>query len=420
MEKDQMIKTQHIRLRPSKKECNLLREYQKETAQCWNAIITMAKEYYDQTRKWISKSDLQKQLKGKFKLHSQTIQALTDKFVANRQATAKLRRLELRKIKYPYRKKKYMTIPFKQQAIRTNDNGELILSLSKGIFFNTGYIPDRKIHTAEILFRNGRYTLAVTTEYPEPELKVYGIKAGIDIGEIHPVALCDEDGDGLIISGREIRAIKQWRNKSLAALSKKISYCQKGSRQWRKYKRAISKLISKTENQLRDLYHKVTRKAISWAHAKGICELIIGNPTGVGKNSRRKRKLSRKSAQKISQMEHGRIKQYLRYKAKELGINTCLVSERDTSQDCPVCGHKNRCNGRIYTCSRCGFTTHRDGKAAFMVIRKKYDVPLPEQFQFEHVQAESKYRKSSKGACVVGAGVTQSSLVIAGSLLGTI
>jgi len=54
-----------------------------------------------------------------------------------------------------------------------------------------------------------------------------------------------------------------------------------------------------------------------------------------------------------------------------------------------------------------------------MIIRRKYDISLPEQFQFEHVQAESKYRKSSKGACVVGAGVTQSSLVIAGPLPGT-
>jgi putative transposase len=379
----------------------------------------VAKENYDQTRKWIGKSDLQKQLKRKFNLHSQTIQALTDKFVANRQVTAKLRRLGLRKIKYPYKEKKYMTIPFKQQAIRTNDNGELVLSLSKGIFFNTKYTPDRKIHTAEILFRNGRYILAITAEYPEPELKIYGTKVGVDIGEIHPVALCDENGDGLIISGRQIRAIKQWRNKSLAALMRRLSYCQKGSRQWRKYKKAVSELISKTENQLRDLYHKTTRKAINWAHAKGVAELIIGNPVGVGKNSRKRKKLNRKSAQKVSQMEYGRIKQYLKYKAKELGINTCLVSERDTSQECPVCGHKNRCTGRTYTCSNCGFTTHRDGKGAFMIIRKKYNIPLPTKFQFEYVQVESKYRKSYEGACVVGAGVAQSSLVIAGSLPGT-
>lgn len=54
-----------------------------------------------------------------------------------------------------------------------------------------------------------------------------------------------------------------------------------------------------------------------------------------------------------------------------------------------------------------------------MIIRKKYNIPLPTKFQFEYVQVESKYRKSYEGACVVGAGVAQSSLVIAGSLPGT-
>jgi hypothetical protein len=41
-------------------------------------IVALAKDYYGETRKWIGKRDLQKELKGGYRLHSQAIQVLTD------------------------------------------------------------------------------------------------------------------------------------------------------------------------------------------------------------------------------------------------------------------------------------------------------------------------------------------------------
>ena len=411
-----MIKTLHVFLRINKSQSELLKTYQAEVARCWNDIVRIAREYYyENDHKWISKNALQKLLKGKYNLHSQTIQALTDKFAANRQTTAQLRKQGLNNIKYPYREKKYLTIPFKQSAIRINKDGELVLTLKNRVWFNTHYKPELPVHTAEIIYKNGRYILAVTMEFPEKPLRISGLRAGIDIGEIHPIAICAENGDGLVISGRLIRSIKQWRNKSLAKLNRAISRCKKGSRQWKRYVRAKGKLISKTENQIKDLLHKATRKAIDWATAKGICEIVIGNPVGVEKNTRKNRRLSHKSAQKVSQMEYGRIKKYLEYKAKEQRIKTCLKNERGTSKECPVCGCKNHCNGRVYKCS-CGFVGHRDGKAGFMILRKKYpDIPTPE-FNLGHIQVFSKYRKRSNPACVEADDSRRSSSVIAVSL----
>ncbi len=225
-----MIKARHVILRVSKEQAKLLRETQQEAARCWNDIVSMAKDHYTETRTWIAKGDLQKRLKGGYRLHSQTVQALTDKFCANRDTTASLRR-KASDIRYPWREKKYLTTPFKQMAIRRGETGTLVLTLSPGVRFDTGFVPPAEVKTCEILWRKGRYLLSYTAEYPEAQPQT-GICAGIDIGEIHPVAICDEQGGGLVVSGREIRSVKRRRNKSLGWFAKALSRCKKGSRRW--------------------------------------------------------------------------------------------------------------------------------------------------------------------------------------------
>ena len=167
--------------------------------------------------------------------------------------------------------------------------------------------------------------------------------------------------------------------------------------------------MNKTDNQVLNLYHQATRKAIDYCIERGICELIIGNPAGVEKNTKKEKRLNRPSRQKVSQMETGTIKRFLKYKAKEAGISTCFVGERNTSKQCPVCGRLNHPKGRTYRCTGCGFVGHRDGKAAFMMIRKKHpDIPTPDVFGIGHIQSIPKYRKRQAqksrtlAACVDG------------------
>lgn len=414
-----MIKARHIILRPSPEQALLLKELQQEAARCWNAIVAEAKAHYAEGGGWLSKNELQKRLKGRFALHSQTVQALTDKFAANRDTAAQCRRQGLA-TRYPWREKKFATVPFKQMAIRVSETGSLVLSLKRGVRFDTGFVPESRVHTCEILWRKGRYLLSYAAEFPEADPVEAGLRAGCDLGEIHPVALCAEDGKGLVISGREVRSIKRLRNKSLGRFARALARCKPGSRRWRKLVKARGRMKAKAGHQVRNLLHQATRKAIDWCMSKKVSELVIGDPAGVEKNTRKKKRLSRKVRQKVSQMETGRIKHYLRYKAKEAGIATCLVGERGTSRDCPACGTKNHVRGRLFRCAGCGFAAHRDGKAGFMMLRKKHHVPLPAAFRISHVQALPKYRKrpDPRTACVDGPDVAPSSLAIAGPLGG--
>lgn len=406
-----MIKARHITLNPTPEQAVLLKEMQQEAARCWNTIVAIAKEHYAAGSGWISKHDLQKRIKNRFALHSQTVQGLTDRFAGNRKTAAENRRQGLG-TNYPWREKKFVTVPFKQMAMRRSKSGSLVLSLRAGARFDTGFVPPGEINTCEILWRQGRYVLSYTAEYTTVEPLQNGLLAGGDIGEIHPIALCTEDGAGLVVSGREVRSIKRWRNKRLGVFAAALSLCTKDSRKWRKLIRAKGRMKAKAENQICNHLHHATRKAINWCEEKGVSELILGNPAGVEKNTKKHKRLSRRARQKVSQMETGRIKNYLRYKAEEAGIATCLVGERGTSKDCPECGSQNRPAGRVYRCA-CGFTGHRDAKAGFMMIRKKHQVPTPATFRIQHQQAVPTYRKRIKPACVDGPDVTLSSLAIA-------
>ena len=53
----------------------------------WNDCVQLARYYYRLSGKWITQTDLQKELKGLYPLHSQTIQAVAHKFLAAREGT---------------------------------------------------------------------------------------------------------------------------------------------------------------------------------------------------------------------------------------------------------------------------------------------------------------------------------------------
>ncbi|EQL12391.1 hypothetical protein QE1_0241, partial [Clostridioides difficile CD86] len=40
-----------------------------ESANCWNHIVNLSKEYYFEHKQWIKKNDIQKSIKGKYNLH---------------------------------------------------------------------------------------------------------------------------------------------------------------------------------------------------------------------------------------------------------------------------------------------------------------------------------------------------------------
>lgn len=177
---------------------------------------------------------------------------------------------------------------------------------------------------------------------------------GIDLGEIHSIATFESGGKALIVTGRKLRSVKQYQLKKLAEFDSKLSKSKKYSRQNKKLRRAKRRMLEKTNAQIRDLNHKITRCFVNWAVENKIAKVYVGNPEGV-----QRRKRHKIVSQKLSRWNFGKHLEYLTYKLLTVGIELEKISEAYSTQTCPKCGRRHKCKSRNYQCS-CGYVAHRD------------------------------------------------------------
>ena len=106
---------------------------------------------------------------------------------------------------------------------------------------------------------NRGFELHLKQEVAAEKKKTTGLKAAIDLGEIHHSAVSTNNGQGLIVSGRGIRSLKRQRNMANAKLSRKQSKCTKYSKRWKKLQAAKNRFCLKNERQIREYRHQAPR-----------------------------------------------------------------------------------------------------------------------------------------------------------------
>jgi len=197
------------------------------------------------------------------------------------------------------------------------------------------------------------------------------VTIAIDEGIIHAMALTCHRGDrvdALVISNREARAVKRWRNKTVGKLDRKIARTKEGSRRNRRLQQTKKGVKAKAARQLRDLDHKVTSIADDFirdiATDKETGEIypvrpLVGDVAGIEKNTRKNHRGSRSLRQQLSQWSRGKQELYLAYKT---GLVLEKISERGSTQACPKCTTMRKTKGRIYVCKNpdCRYEIHRD------------------------------------------------------------
>jgi putative transposase len=133
---------------------------------------------------------------------------------------------------------------------------------------------------------------------------------------------------------------------------------------WKRIQRRINRFLAQQDKRIRDMQHKVSREVVNVAVEREAGTIAIGDVRDVAD----KGKLGKKTNQKISNWSHGKVRDYITYKAEAEGIQVELVNERFTSQTCPQCGCRHKPRGRVYTCGQCGFSGHRDGVGAVNIL----------------------------------------------------
>jgi putative transposase len=342
----------------------------------WNQCLQLSRQHYLDHGKWISKSELQKATKRQFHLHSQSTQAVCHKYLFARDSAYRAIQKGIKKACYPYRNKTHYNTKWAKDGFQIYANGKIELKMGihngkreKPITVYAKNLPEGKIKEIELCYNNGLHLSMAFEDEKQNQSYEKKQSVGVDPGEIHTLAAFAEGGESVIITGRKVRSIHRLRHKKIAEIQRLQSKCKKRSRQWKKYQKAKRYVLSKSEKQLQDALHKTTKQFVDWCVKQSVSDVYIGNPEGVQRNTRKKKKATRKQAQRLSNWSFGKVKKYLQYKLAMRGIQLQEVDESYTSQTCPVCKKRKKVSSRNYRCS-CGYQEHRDVHGARNILTK--------------------------------------------------
>ena len=230
--------------------------------------------------------------------------------------------------------------------------------------------PPAQIRSVTLSFDAGRLWLDVTAEvpvtsYPEGQQPDPARVAGVDLGIIHPYAAAGPGGDGLLVSGRAIRAecrqhLRDAKARRRAVARRAPRPGQRRSRRWRQFRRRQRIVEARHRRRVRQAQHEAAKTVISWAVTGRVGALAVGDPRSVLAIA-----AGRRHNQRTRDWRIGHLISALADKAEAAGITMTLVDERGTSSTCPRCGRRvPKPAGRTLSCPHCGLTGHRDLLAA--------------------------------------------------------
>ncbi len=338
-------------------------ETRKEAARLWNNLVKLHKYIRRRGAKnpgiwlWPGCNDFEKHFRGKYYLHSQTVQAIIQKFFANIATIRRLRKSGNGKARYPHRFKPFFNPIFKGQSVKVFGNRIRIPLGNRQYLWFT--IPDTDGRIVQVELGYNRLYITVQKEIQVP-VQTSDKAAGLDFGIIHTAVVTD-GVNSIAIVGRGIRSIKQGHARNLAKLNKKIAKTEKGSKRRKKLLRKKYELIDRKNNLIRNALHQTSRIIVNFCADNNVAVLVAGDLAGINSNTKGKRR--RRNNQEIGLMEFGTLYRYLEYKLAEQGIRLVKISEAYTSQTCPACGNRKKVSGRVYKC-RCGFCAPRDAVGA--------------------------------------------------------
>jgi IS605 OrfB family transposase len=202
--------------------------------------------------------------------------------------------------------------------------------------------PPEQVRSVTLLYDAGRLWVDVTAEvpvasYPAGQEPDPARVAGVDLGIIHPYAVAGPGGEGLLVSGRAVRAehrmhLADTKARAQAAARRAPKPGQRGSRRWRHYRRRQRMVEARHRRRVRQAQHEAAKTVITWAIARRVGTLAVGDPRGV-----LNLKAGRRHNQRTRDWRIGHLIAALKDKAEVSGISLTLVDERGTSSTCPAC-----------------------------------------------------------------------------------
>ena len=203
---------------------------------------------------------------------------------------------------------------------------------------------------ADLIYRDGQFYLAVVIDVPEPPKGPEPDKwLGVDLGIVNLAT----DSDGTAYSGKAVRAVR-YRNRKLQQRLQ-----SKGTKSAR---RLLRKRGRKESRFARDVNHVISKNIVSEAKDTGR-GIKLEDLSGINDRT------TVRKAQRADRLSWAfwQLRQFVTYKAAIAGVPLVLVDPRNTSRECPECGHidkANRPTRDVFACKRCGLAGPADHIAA--------------------------------------------------------
>jgi len=214
----------------------------------------------------------------------------------------------------------------------------------------------------QLLERKGKWYFVATLDFPEPNRISDTNVLGVDLG-LNNLAVCydKEQGKATFFSGKEVR----FHRTEYASKRKSLGKAKKLE--------PIRKSKNKEKQWMKDFNHKLSRQIVNLALKIKAGIINLENL----KHIRTTTKTNHKQRQQLGNTLHNwpfdQLKQFIEYKAKELGILVNLIDPAYTSQECPRCHYTSSSNrdGIYFHCQACGYKSHADRVGAMNILSRQ-------------------------------------------------
>lgn len=208
-----------------------------------------------------------------------------------------------------------------------------------------------KLGSLRITKKSNKYIAQITISVKEEVSKGTNIM-GVDLGiKVPAVCITSSNKVKFIGNGRENKYIRR----KFKAKRKTLGKAKK--------LKAIKSLNDKEQRIMQDRDHKYSKEIVDFAIKNNVSIIKLEKLANIRNTTR----TSRKNNHSLHNWSFYRLSQYIEYKAIIAGIKVEYVDPSYTSQNCPICGNRNKAKDRKYKCS-CGYTNHRDKVGAINIL----------------------------------------------------
>jgi putative transposase len=217
------------------------------------------------------------------------------------------------------------------------------------------YDTSWKIGGAELVQRDGQFSLHITQTKANPEPEEPTGFLGVDFGIVNLAA----DSNGETYSGAEVQRVRECRFRH----RQRLQAANTRRARWR-----LRKLARKERRFQRDVNHCISKQVVEKARTVRKA-LAIEELTKIRERApvRRAQRRARHS------WAFRQLRTFLTYKAEQAGVLVVAVDPRNTSRTCAVCGHceqANRVDQAHFRCLQCGHTASADTNAAVNIASR--------------------------------------------------